>query len=764
MTNFEAVYQQLMTGDLSVITPEVIKDINDATVAIITTPPAARSNLMYHDTEQIILISNCLYNNTDGNLLPLEDETYDKLQIIYKNAFPNSYKIGAPPVSFGETNENIKEVKMLQRPFGRLEMHRKDMMFQDVLLQPIMYRIGTEIDAPSLDSQRRRNVAHLHPMLAGTLDKCTWVTVEDARRFNPDLIQDDSVNIFERDFLYKNSQYLSSMFGMVIMLKYDGIAIEAECTDEVISARTRGDTSSDKTTDVSAIFKGYKFPNARGLKFDKPIGIQFEAIIDKRNLAEVNRILGKNYVNGRSAISGIIGRLDAPRFREFITLVPVEAEIEGTKDVRLEFLNKFYSTIPCMYQYVCGTYETVLYTVRRFYSEASAMRSYLPFMYDGIVCEFTDPQVVNMLGRKNSVNQYQMAIKFQALSKYTRFLGYTFSVGQNGVIYPILHYNPVTLMGTIHQKTTGHSYARFMELGLRPGDIIEITYRNDVIPYASKPNIPDNAYNPNEPIPFPTTCPVCGAPIEITHKGSAICPNMSCIGRTLARTTAMVSKLGIKDISEERIKALGFTSFTEMMNIDANKCYEVLGEVGNQFIDQINKLMSDPIDDYVIVGALGFTGLAQKSWQSILSVMSLEELLALNDMELFSRLKPVSGIGDATINTIKDERRIFANDLLFICNMPNVKRTTGHTQTYDKRIVMTGLRDDDGKIAQAIHYFNPNVELTDGSVTKKTNLVLIPYDGFDNGPNATSKCKTAKKYGIPRVALGTFMNNIKLYI
>ena len=76
---------------------------------------------------------------------------------------------------------------------------------------------------------------------------------------------------------------------------------------------------------MSAIFKGYKFPNARGLKFDKPIGIQFEAIIDKRNLAEVNRILGKNYVNGRSAISGIIGRLDAPRFREFITLVPVEA-------------------------------------------------------------------------------------------------------------------------------------------------------------------------------------------------------------------------------------------------------------------------------------------------------------------------------------------------------------------------------------------------------------------------------------------------------
>ena len=56
MTNFEAVYQQLMTGDLSVITPEVIKDINDATVAIITTPPAARSNLMYHDKEKIILI------------------------------------------------------------------------------------------------------------------------------------------------------------------------------------------------------------------------------------------------------------------------------------------------------------------------------------------------------------------------------------------------------------------------------------------------------------------------------------------------------------------------------------------------------------------------------------------------------------------------------------------------------------------------------------------------------------------------------------
>lgn len=767
MTNFEAVYQSLLKGDLSVMTSGVILDMNNATMGIIECPPCHRSDMMLHDCEQIILISNLIYNNTDKAMLPLEDETYDKLQVIYKEAFPNSYSIGAPPVNFNQTGENILEVKPKIRLFNPRDFKKKDMMFADTFLQPLSFKDPVVIDA-NPGEQRRRTVQHLHPQLAGTLDKCTWVTVEDARQCNPDLIKDPNVKIFERDFIRKNANYLPMQFGIVCMLKYDGVAIEAECTDRIVGARTRGDTSADQTTDVTSIFANYRFPKARCLFGDseddprrnKPVAIQFEAIIDQLALNTINQTLGTNYVNGRTAISGIIGRNDAARFVNFITLVPVDCEMNEMKTVRLEFLNTYYASIPCIYQYFYGTIDEILYGVRRFHQEASMMRPTLPFMYDGIVTEFTDLPIVNMLGRKNSVNQYMMAIKFMPLSKYTRFLGYTFSVGQNGMITPILHYLPVTLMGTTHTKTTGHSYKRFMELGLREGDIIEITYRNDVIPYASKPNIPDNAYNHNPMIAFPCTCPECGMPIEF-YGDSAACVNGNCPGRLLARITAMIAKLGIKDISEERVKALGIVSFTDLMTLDTNRVYKAIGEAnGNKLIDQINKIITEPIEDYKILGSLGFTSLAHKTWKLILEVLSPSDIVNMPDDAIYHSLINVKGLGKQTIAVIINERRIFAQDLMYIVNMSNLILSIGNGPKEGCiRICMTSLRDSDGSIARAISQFTTNFELTDGSVTKKTKMLLVPYNGF-----SSNKTKSAVKYGIPCVPVGDFLTNVRSYI
>ena len=51
----------------------------------------------------------------------------------------------------------------------------------------------------------------------------------------------------------------------------------------------------------------------------------------------------------------------------------------------------------------------------------------------------------------------------------------------------MIHYDPVEFYGTIHTKSSGHSYARFNELALHKGDIISVEYVNDVMPYVSRP-------------------------------------------------------------------------------------------------------------------------------------------------------------------------------------------------------------------------------------------------------------------------------------
>lgn len=760
--NLDQVYNELKKGNLSVMTRDVVIYINNLTLEILTKENMnpIMDALLIHNIELIILISNIIYNNADCSCLPLEDEVYDKLQNVYKTFFPNSYSIGAPPVDFGHINENLLVEEEKQKtvfPFIVPEIQRNEMMFPDTFLERHFIDYAVLVDGKPL-TKRLREVAHLHPSLAGTLDKCNFVLNRDAFEAGINLNKTDT-QIFEKDFLSKVVKFFGlNPIPLVMMLKYDGVAVEADCSDTIVSARTRGDTGNDATTDITPILEGYVFPNAK--KLDVPVGVQFEAIIDYHNLARLNELTGKNYVNGRTAIIGLLGSSEARKYRDFITLVPVDADLPGYNKIeRLEFCNQFYATrIKCIYQYVCAQYDQLLFLVHKFVYEAEKLRSYLPFMYDGVVTELIDPNVVKALGRVNNVNKYMMAIKFNAVKKYTRFLGYTFSVGQNGEIVPLLHYLPVSLMGTIHTKTTGHSYKRFKELELRPDDIIQIEYRNDVIPYASKPMIPDNSYNPNPPISFPTHCPSCGTQIYFTEK-QAYCTNVVCPARVLGRVTNMIDRLGIRDISEERVKDLGVRGFAELMELPSKKIYEVLGEaIGEKLIEQINGLKFNPIEDYKVVGSIGFSGLAQKSWKAILNVITLDELMYLNDLSLYNRLIPVKGIGKETINTITSQRQFFIVDLDYIQKMSNVIRTTGICNENSKKICTSGFRLDNSQI-NFITAINKDVEISDGSVTKDTSVLIVPMEGYQSG-----KVKTANKYNIPVVPINLFMANPRLYI
>ena len=246
-------------------------------------------------------------------------------------------------------------------------------------------------------------------------------------------------------------------------------------------------------------------------------GIKFEAIITYDNLARIAQQFGKVYKNARVAIIGILGSRDARMYRDFITLVPIRTGgLNFTDPVQeIEFLNTYYSNgVGMRYAVLTSSdYTTLLYRVKRFKDEAEYMRRYLGFMYDGVVINYADPDVKRNLGRQNSIDLWSMAIKFNALEKNTYFYGYKYTIGQDGRITPMAYFAPVEFNGSIHDKTTVHSYKRFKDLGLKIGDIVSIKYVNDVICYLSKPDITYNRENPNPVLEFPTHCPSCGSPL-----------------------------------------------------------------------------------------------------------------------------------------------------------------------------------------------------------------------------------------------------------
>lgn len=748
------LYTNLLRGNLDeVFEEENLRLINDTTSNLLTKDGWSIHDI--DDADTILRISNVLYNNTDLSVLPLEDGVYDLLLEAYRNYNPN-FQVGANVVHFklqgkgSSNNENYIEA-IVSYP-----QEVNETIYGDTFIDTPINKWQAPFDSHHDSvSDRGRDTAHKYPQLVGTLDKCKFVLEADAKKAFVD--KDPKVKIFERDFIGKHIMMgivdTRIPINLVAEIKYDGLSIEAEVNNKIISARTRGDLDADLATDLTDILYGYRFPN--NLSDDEVFGMKFEAIITKEDLIRFQNATGKTYKNMRTAIAGIIGSANARDYINYITLVPLATSLEFNNRIEeLEFMNRYFATKePNRYRVLSGFYGEVLYQVKKFTEEADYFRTYMPFAYDGIVVSYLDKGIIEALGRENHVNKYSMAIKFNAMVRQTRFRGYQYTVGKNGVITPMIMFDPVEFNGTIHNLASGHSYERFKMLSLKYNDIIDVTYINDVMPYVSVHTCEENDNNPRPIVEFTNTCPSCGSILEETVSGKTImCTNPKCPGRGIARMTDMLKKINFRDFSEATVIELGITSFTDLLSMDSNRL-SILGKVNSEkFLERINELMNKKTYDYNIIGALGFTDIAIKSWKLILNKVRLEEIINLSETELESKLLKIKGVGPATINTILYERHSFIEDLLTISKMTNVVRSYNVVDN-TKKIVMTGFRDESlqSKLSELGYY------VTDGGVTRDTYILLIPHQGF-----SSSKVEKALKYGIQIETVQDFLKRLSL--
>lgn len=756
------IYQELKNGNIRIIDMNNKVFLNEEAMRLLNISSLSSNDL--ESLDLIIRISNAIYHNVDNDtLVPIDDGIYDLLMVLISK-YMNNYQVGSDDIIFTDTyqdiTENKQEVKLVcpvkRIPIEEAEFYHKDILHnrefipQDFYISPVIRKRNIE--------RRVINTPHKYPELVGTLDKCKFVLNNQAKELG--VFDDANVRIFERDFIQKHIQQgiISPIekFFMVAELKYDGVSIEAEVSDHVISARSRGDTNNDVATDLTPILEGYRFPAAEGMK--DVVGMKFEAILTNYNLQRLGQMQGKAYKNARNAMAGILGSNTGNLYRDFITLVPLEVELpeyDLDRVGRIEFLNTYYTTgVDLKYAILYGDYREILFKVKRFVEEAEALRPYMPFLYDGVVISYIDKDKIAKLGRENSVNKYSIAIKFNPMKHQTTFLGYTYTIGQSGVVTPMIHYNPVEFYGGIHTKSSGHSYKRFRELGLRKGDIIEVTYTNDVMPYVTKPDIAPNRENTNSIEEFPKVCPCCGTELIFTDK-SAICPNIECKERNNARMENMLDKLQLKDFAGERLQSIGKYSLTELMDLTVDDV-RFLGEINSQkFVERMNELKTKPIYDYQIVGALGFTGIAQEKWKLILTNFSLLGLMTnYNKPGFVETLTSVKGIGPATAETIRNEMWFFIKDLTRIVEMENIITSYGNN-VETKVIRFTGFRDK----ALVERLKSMGFDAGEGSVTKKTDILLIPCEGF-----TSTKTAKAEKDNIMIVPVEDFIANMDKYL
>lgn len=763
------ILNRLMSGDISPLSAENIADVSSEAVAILNKPePLEVDDVVKMNL--IISISQLVYNNTQREVLFLEDGVYDLLLELDKKYNP-TVQVGAPEVSFNDGNSTLLGRKTaslngLKSPMiflDNVDRYNEQQLFKDELLAspPIdhsyfqMRRIDDRTREGNL-SKKKVEVPHKYPKLVGTLDKCKFVLNKEA--IDKGVYGDPNVIIFERDFLAKHLNMglfdKSRVLTMVAEIKYDGVSVEAEVTDHILTAYSRGDTANNKAADLTPVLGGYKFHYCpEFLPGESPIGMKFEAMMLKRDVDYYSYYRNYDYANARNAITGLLGSSDACNYRDLITLIPLATSVEGLNRIEeIEFLNKYYNSGEYLrYAVLRGTYDQILFQVYRFEQEAEYLRPIMPMNYDGIVVSYVDEDIIEALGRKNFTNKYSIAIKFNAAKRNAVFTGYDYTVGQNGTITPMIHYTPVEFFGTIHDKSSGHSFKRFMDLGLKPGDILEIEYRNDVMPYVKKANCTQNDNNPNKPIPFPNRCPICGGEIMFSEK-SAICINPSCPAKITAKVSNMMQKLGLKDFGDARLNELGINSFCEFINYPEENARHILGDImGAKFMDRIRDIRNSPIYDYELMGAIGFSNIGKETWKKILNKVNLMNFTLFNDNDLEIALGGIRDVGPATIETIIRERPSFKEDISSIISCCNPVITYGMTSQSKGKVRITGFRDS--KFIEDLN--NLGFDASDSGVTKDTRFLVVPFDGF-----TSSKVEKAKKYGVQIVSVDEFKRNM----
>ena len=730
------ILQKLLSGDLSVLSSDNIIQVSEDAIDLLNKPVLDEYDVMCANI--IINISQIVYNNTDRSILFLEDGIYDLLLEKYKE-YDKGFQVGAPVIRFNQDGEAISEREFIE-PMTFIDnpqdFIQSSLYYEDLIKSPpIDMNLFKEVDRNSgrVISKRNVNVPHMYPKLVGSLDKCKFTL--DSEAMEKDSYDLDNVKIFERDFLAKHLQMglidMQTPFELVAELKYDGVSVEADVTHKILSARSRGDANNDIAADMTDIFGGYEFPYATKMDDSEAFGMKFEAIISYTNLDKMGALKGRYYKNSRNGIIGLLGSSDAYDYRDLITLIPLATSIEGIDRVEeIEFLNKYYNSGEYLrYSILSGTYTEILFQVYKFVKEAEIMRNMLPFMYDGVVISYRDPKIIEALGRENSINKYSMAIKFNPLVREAVFTGYSYTVGQDGTVTPMIHYTPVEFYGTIHTKSSGHSYARFMDLGLAKGDIIQIEYTNDVMPYVTKPPVQSNFVNNNPPEIFPINCPYCGTPIIINESGkSATCPNMKCPERVIAKMANMMAKLNLKDFGEETFRYLKTTSLSQLLNYTYDDVKDLGHLTAEKLIARINEVRSTPLYDYKIMGSIGFTGIAIETWKKILNVIPFMTIISDSDEELYIKLKSLKGIGDVTARTIVKERHDLSDDISEILSLPNLIMSYGLKS--GKTIRYTGCRPDENLTAYLTSKgFDAR---PDAGVTKNTDILVVPYIGFSS--------------------------------
>lgn len=588
-------------------------------------------------------------------------------------------------------------------------------------LQEILVYEG-ELRNSSDSNNYGQRIKHPIDVMRGTLDKVYYLTDDEPRKNKSRKSLQEWIHSTQEQLTPYGINLLDE--PVLVTAKYDGMSCCMYVNNKGETLwLTRGNTDTNEGVDISHIMKYMqveKVPNT---------AVQYELLIENDKLDELNERYSTTYKNTRALTAGIVRTKEIDYRAQFIVPIPLKLYRDGKLDIHPMQYTK-YPSIKC-----------TLRDIDKIRSFANQNRNvHGKFRTDGAVITLMNPNVRKILGRKNNINQWEVAYKFTEESAYSIVMDIHFQVSEFGIVTPVLEVHPTQMKGNTITRISLHNKDRFDALNLKYNDQVKLLY--DIIPYCTLDTLCEqkNKLNKSPIIPFPTECPECGKKLTIIGP-IATCDNSDCPAIRIGRLINYLENLNCKGIGPKTVHQLHnlgvLNDIPTLYHLGSTKQMRVItsthgfGELKiKQILSEINKIRT--LYDYEFFAALGFRSLNKQFFKAVFQQYPMEKFLQNVENKEWDVIRnaiiPINGVGsikaDSLISSLKKDKKLIQRTLKFI----NLKSSYGKNQQVTKGVVFTGFRDPElaAQLELKGYQYQENV-------TKHTVLVIAKDPTSNSG-------------------------------
>lgn len=533
---------------------------------------------------------------------------------------------------------------------------------------------------------------------------------------------------------WRRTKNINDDSRIIIQPKFDGCSVAFDRKTNMFF--TRGDYDNGESIDVTDLFKPYFTREFN----DSIVAAKFEAIVSLEIFNELKPLKnnGEPYKRAKDFVSGIITSRNI-ELAKYITLVPLReytTSHEQLVSMDLQDISIVTATADdtdCIQQFITDK------------------------LSDGAIVEYNnahysiDGVVVSVMNDGYTIPTREVAIKILNNIKETKIIDIQYQYGKTGKITPVGILEPVKFDKITVDHVTISTLDRVKSLNLKFNDTVRIVH--NIVPY-----LLDSYHDGTYPIPIPTKCLICNAPLNTLTLKTVRCTNPHCTGLKIGMITRYCEQMKMMGLSKGILSNLFehglIESIRDLYKLTPDVIQQLDGfkeKSANNICYAIRNASENvPLSRWL--GALPIKDISAKTWQMLIeNTFGKDEFKAVNIIQhYFTQGSPNEfleeminnwncfGVGAKTIQGIREGLTCYWNDITAIIPYITFKITTDLSKPVKGRVTLTGTRDE--KLID--HLTEHGYEVNDYS--SKTIALVIPFDGY-----MSNKVVKAKKSGIP---------------